>query len=152
MPEKVSRGARLVVGLISGTSMDGIDAALVRISGPAAQPRVRLVAFETLAYSAQVRQAILRIATGESATAGEISQLNFLLGEIFAEAALTRLPQSPRLTRAPRRDRLPRPDHLSSGRADSRMRQKHHQHAANRRAFRDRRAHRRASGGGFSPG
>ncbi len=87
MPEKVSRGARLVVGLISGTSMDGIDAVLVRISGPAAQPRVRLVAFETLAYSAQVRQAILRIATGESATAGEISQLNFLLGEIFAEAA-----------------------------------------------------------------
>ena len=68
--------------------MDGIDAALVRISGPATQPRVRLVAFETLAYSAPVRQTILRIATGESATAGEISQLNFLLGELFAEAAL----------------------------------------------------------------
>jgi anhydro-N-acetylmuramic acid kinase len=78
----------LVVGLISGTSMDGIDAALVRISGPATQPRVRLVAFETLAYSVPVRQTILRIATGEPSTVGETSQLNFLLGELFAEAAL----------------------------------------------------------------
>ena len=88
MPEKVSRNPRLVVGLISGTSMDGIDAALVRISGHATQPRVRLIAFETLAYSLQVRQVILGIAAGEATTAGEISQLNFLLGELFAEAAL----------------------------------------------------------------
>jgi anhydro-N-acetylmuramic acid kinase len=88
VPEKSSRASRLVVGLISGTSMDGIDAALVRISGPATQPRVRLVAFATLNYSAPVRQTILRIATGEASTAGEISQLNFLLGELFAEAAL----------------------------------------------------------------
>ena len=73
---------------MSGTSMDGIDAALVRISGPATQPRVRLMAFETFAYSAPVRQRVFRVATGESATAGEISQLNFLLGELFAEAAL----------------------------------------------------------------
>jgi anhydro-N-acetylmuramic acid kinase len=86
--EEASRRARLVVGLISGTSMDGIDAALVRISGPVTQPRVRLLAFETLAYSAPVRQTILRIATGEAATAGEISQLNFLLGEFFVQAAL----------------------------------------------------------------
>ena len=88
MPEKSPRGSRLVVGLISGTSMDGIDAALVRISGPATRPRVRLVGFETLAYSGPVRQSLLRIATGEPVTAGEISQLNFLLGELFAEAAL----------------------------------------------------------------
>ena len=87
MPEKSPRGSRWVVGLISGTSMDGIDAALVRISNPAKRPRVRLLAFETYAYSASVRQSLLRIATGESVTAGEISQLNFLLGELFADAA-----------------------------------------------------------------
>ena len=69
MPEPSSRNSRLVVGLISGTSMDGIDAALVRISGPATQPHVCLVAFETLAYSAPVRQTILRISAGQAATA-----------------------------------------------------------------------------------
>ena len=88
MPEQLSERSRRVVGLISGTSMDGIDAALVHISGPATQPRVRLLAFETLPYAAPVRKSLLRIAAGEPATAGEISQLNFLLGELFAEAAL----------------------------------------------------------------
>jgi anhydro-N-acetylmuramic acid kinase len=88
MSKKSLHSSRLVVGLISGTSMDGIDAALVRISGPATQPRVRLIEFETLAYSSTVRQTILRVATGEAVTGGEISQLNFLLGELFADAAL----------------------------------------------------------------
>lgn len=87
MREKASRSSRLILGLISGTSMDGIDAALVRISGSPEKPRVRLLAFETLAYSVGVRQRILRVAAGETTTAGEISQLNFLLGDLFAEAA-----------------------------------------------------------------
>jgi anhydro-N-acetylmuramic acid kinase len=68
--------------------MDGVDAALVRISGPQDRPRVRLLASTTLAYPREIRQRVLRVAAGERVTAGEISQLNFLLGEIFAEAAL----------------------------------------------------------------
>ena len=88
MRQQSSLGSRLVVGLMSGTSLDGIDAALVRISGPATKPRVRLRAFETHPYPASVREAVLRVATGQPTTAGEISQLNFLLGELFAEAAL----------------------------------------------------------------
>lgn len=88
MPDETARHRRLAVGLISGTSMDGIDAALVRLSGPAEKPRVRLRAFVTVPYPKAVRQALLRVAGSESTTAGEISQLNFLLGELFAEAAL----------------------------------------------------------------
>jgi anhydro-N-acetylmuramic acid kinase len=79
---------RLAVGLISGTSMDGVDAALVRLSGPQERPSVRLLAATTVAYPREVRERVLRVAAGEHVTAGEISQLNFLLGEIFAEAAL----------------------------------------------------------------
>jgi anhydro-N-acetylmuramic acid kinase len=86
---KRSKGAaRLAVGLMSGTSMDGVDAALVRLAGPAEQPRVRLLAFVTLPYPPEVRRWILHVATGDPITAGEISQLNFLLGELFARAAL----------------------------------------------------------------
>jgi len=73
---------------MSGTSMDGIDAALVRLGGRTEQPLVRLVAFDTLPYPKSVREEALRIAAGEPATAGRISQVNFLLGELFAEAAL----------------------------------------------------------------
>ena len=82
------RRSRLAVGLISGTSMDGIDAALVRLTGSADQPRVRLLAFSTLPYPSEVRQWIMRIAAGEQTSAQEVSRLNFLLGQLFAEAAL----------------------------------------------------------------
>jgi len=89
VPEKSSRVSRLVVGLISGTSMDGIDAALVRISGPATQPRVRLLAFETVPYPDWLRQRLLAIAGGDATTAGEIDRLNTLLGVAFGEATMS---------------------------------------------------------------
>jgi len=81
-------GKRLAVGLMSGTSMDGIDAALVELRGPAQQPCLRLLACVSNPYPQAVRERLLHVATGEPTTAGAISQLNFLLGELFAEAAL----------------------------------------------------------------
>lgn len=68
--------------------MDGIDAALVRISGPPEKPRVRLRAFVTKPYRPAEREAIAHVASGGPAGASVISQLNFWLGEHFAEAAL----------------------------------------------------------------
>ena len=88
MPKPFARSPRLAVGLMSGTSLDGIDAALVRVSGPPEKPRVRLLAFDTTPYRVEVRRCIARVAAGESVNAGIISQLNFLLGELFAEATL----------------------------------------------------------------
>jgi anhydro-N-acetylmuramic acid kinase len=75
------------VGLISGTSMDGVDAALVQISGPAEKPQVGLLAFTSLAYPEGVRERLLEIAGQSSTSAGEISALNFSLGKLFARAA-----------------------------------------------------------------
>ena len=74
----------LALGIMSGTSADGIDVALVRFSGPTAT----LENFTAFPFPASVRDVILRLGEGRSTTTGEISQLNFTLGEIFAEAAL----------------------------------------------------------------
>jgi anhydro-N-acetylmuramic acid kinase len=68
--------------------MDGIDAVLVRISGPPEKPRVRLLAFLTKPYRPAEREAIAHVASGGPAGASVISQLNFWLGEHFADAAL----------------------------------------------------------------
>jgi anhydro-N-acetylmuramic acid kinase len=73
---------------MSGTSMDGIDAALVRIGGPPEKPRVRLLAFLTRPYQTAERETIAHVASGGPASASTISHLNFLLGELFADAAL----------------------------------------------------------------
>jgi anhydro-N-acetylmuramic acid kinase len=77
-----------VLGLMSGTSADGIDVALAEISGAPPRLKARIVDFTAIPYSRRVRSAILRLAEGETTTTAEISQLNFLLGELFAEAAL----------------------------------------------------------------
>lgn len=81
-------GGMLILGLMSGTSADGIDVALVRISGPAASPRAKLIAFTDFSYPPAVRTAVLHLANGASTTTREISQLNFRLGQVFADAAL----------------------------------------------------------------
>jgi anhydro-N-acetylmuramic acid kinase len=87
---KVLRSAapRLLVGLMAGTSLDGVDAALVRVTGPATAPRVQLLEFISVPYSQGVRRRVLRVASGQPVPAGEISQLNFLLGALFADAAI----------------------------------------------------------------
>jgi anhydro-N-acetylmuramic acid kinase len=87
MSKTIARQSRLAVGLISGTSMDGIDAALVRLTGSAECSGVRLLAFTACPYPRAVRQRLMRIAAGEPTTTKEISELNFLLGEMFADAA-----------------------------------------------------------------
>ena len=76
------------MGLMAGTSLDGVDAALVRLSGPPASPKFRLAAFATTPYPTRLRQRLLRVAGGEATTAGELSELNFRVGEAFARAAL----------------------------------------------------------------
>jgi anhydro-N-acetylmuramic acid kinase len=72
---------------MSGTSADGIDAALVELAGSPPWISAKLKGHYHMAFPARVRQMILRIANGASTTAGEISQLNFLLGEEFARTA-----------------------------------------------------------------
>ena len=68
--------------------MDAIDAALISISGARDRIRIRRLGFVSSPYPGAVRRRILRVAAGGAVPAGEISQLNFLLGELFAEAAI----------------------------------------------------------------
>jgi anhydro-N-acetylmuramic acid kinase len=81
---------RLALGLMSGTSVDGIDVALVRIAPSITEnaAHARLENFVTVPFPVTVRAEVLRIAEGTPVSAGEISQLNFRLGQIFGDAAL----------------------------------------------------------------
>ncbi|MBI1739222.1 MAG: anhydro-N-acetylmuramic acid kinase, partial [Acidobacteria bacterium] len=88
-PFRGSSRPLLVLGLMSGTSADGIDVALARISGRPPRLKAALENFLAVPFPAEVRAAVLRIANGAATSTAEISQLNFLLGELFAAAALT---------------------------------------------------------------
>jgi anhydro-N-acetylmuramic acid kinase len=75
----------LVAGVMSGTSADGVDVALVRISPGTDTPRVKLVGHHHSPYPKQVREAVLRAMGTEPTTTADLSRLNWRLGEIYAE-------------------------------------------------------------------
>lgn len=75
-----------VAGIMSGTSADGIDVALVRILGKGSNLTVKLLAHEHFPYSSEVRSAVLSAMNATQTSVAELSRLNFLLGELYAEA------------------------------------------------------------------
>jgi anhydro-N-acetylmuramic acid kinase len=82
------KNSLIVLGLMSGTSADGIEAALVRISDAPPKLKSKLVGQASLPIPKPIRAKILQIAEGTSVPAAEISQLNFRLGHLFADAAI----------------------------------------------------------------
>jgi anhydro-N-acetylmuramic acid kinase len=85
----MSKKPMLVLGMMSGTSADGIDVALARISGAPPRLIVKLLGHTCVKLPVALRKEILHVAEGHLITANELSQLNFRLGEVFAGAALS---------------------------------------------------------------
>jgi anhydro-N-acetylmuramic acid kinase len=76
---------RRIVGLISGTSADGIDAALVEVTGSGETTAARLLDFQSRPYPGDLRTRVLAL---KDAEAEELLRLHYRLGEEFAAAAL----------------------------------------------------------------
>jgi anhydro-N-acetylmuramic acid kinase len=69
-------------GLMSGTSVDGVDVAVIDYS----KDSLNVLAFETFPYPAALRKSIFRLFNPETARIEDICRLNFAVGEVFAEA------------------------------------------------------------------
>jgi len=72
--EKESRN---VIGLMSGTSCDGIDACLVKITGNGLSTKVDIIGFETYPYENEIRELIFEASCKETGTVDKICQLDF---------------------------------------------------------------------------
>lgn len=83
-----SGSVRRVVGLMSGTSADGVDAAVVELSGNAESTRLGQVVFRRIPYLPELREKVLALMLPETSRVDEICRMNFILGEVFADAAL----------------------------------------------------------------
>lgn len=84
-----AKGVHRVVGMMSGTSVDGVDAALIELSREGGAPRVKLLAFENTPYPQGVRERVFELFRPETSTVDRIGYMNFLLGELYARAALS---------------------------------------------------------------
>jgi anhydro-N-acetylmuramic acid kinase len=76
----------IVAGIMSGTSADGINVAIVRVLGRGLRTRFELLAHEQYPYPAAVRRSVLAMMNAPAATVADLARLNFLLGELYADA------------------------------------------------------------------
>jgi len=86
--EIINKKAKYLIGLISGTSMDGVDAVLIKLKGCGEKTSFKQIKFITHPYPTGLKERINNIITNKKTSPEEISKLNILLGEIFADAAL----------------------------------------------------------------
>lgn len=70
---------------MSGTSLDGIDVAIVDITGSGFKAKINVLTSHSVPYPKKIREALFAV-SNTSAQTGDISRLNFLLGELYAEA------------------------------------------------------------------
>jgi len=91
----MTKDGLIVAGVMSGTSADGIDVALVRIAQPGERrrsggaPRIQLLGNAAYPYSPIVRRMVLSAMNAPSASVADLARLNFLLGELYANAVLS---------------------------------------------------------------
>jgi anhydro-N-acetylmuramic acid kinase len=90
----MSKNGMIVAGVMSGTSADGIDVALVQIGESNLRGRVarghtiKLLGHMQFPYSANVRVSIIAAMNADRASVADLARLNFLLGELYADAVL----------------------------------------------------------------
>ena len=84
--ELLKKDQKRVIGLMSGTSVDGIDAAIVEITGCGLETEVDLIAFETFPFPSGVPQRILALCQPDTGRVDDICEMNFYIGHLFAEA------------------------------------------------------------------
>lgn len=84
--ELFERESRLVVGLMSGTSVDGIDAVIAEIGGNGTGTRLRQIDFITLPFPEGFKELVLRNSQTGTSDVADIARLNFLIAQLYADA------------------------------------------------------------------
>ncbi|TZF86139.1 anhydro-N-acetylmuramic acid kinase (plasmid) [Pedobacter sp. BS3] len=82
--QMAQKPSRLIIGLMSGTSLDGLDMALCRISGHGKETTARVLEFETAPYENAFKDDILRIFSKKTVDLEKLTLLNEQTGNLHA--------------------------------------------------------------------
>lgn len=82
----LNKPSRLIVGLMSGTSLDGVDAAIVRIEGSGLESKVELVHFTSTPYDNELREKIKDLCSIERSDVAQVCGMNFRMAHVLADA------------------------------------------------------------------
>jgi len=81
------KNTRRIMGLMSGTSVDGITAALANITGTGDRVEIDLIGYRTYLYDARVRERVFKLFNPGMSTVQDVCEMNFVVGEAFGETA-----------------------------------------------------------------
>jgi anhydro-N-acetylmuramic acid kinase len=81
-----SKDSFLCIGLMSGTSMDGVDAALVEMTADPKRPDIKLIAFKTTPYPPELKDSLMDVAMGQACSAEDIGRLGTSVAVAFSAA------------------------------------------------------------------
>ena len=84
----VNKTGRVVIGVLSGTSVDGVDVVLSKISGKSTKTKIKVVDFHTYPLKADLKRFILKCSSENSGNAEDLCRLNFMIGNLFADSVL----------------------------------------------------------------
>lgn len=82
----LEKQTRVVIGLMSGTSVDGIDAVLVEIEGSGTETKLKQIAFRTTPFPSGFKEFVLKNSRSGSSDVADIARLNFLVAQLYADA------------------------------------------------------------------
>lgn len=82
------KDVRRIVGLMSGTSADGVSAALVEVEGCWVDTKLNLLKFRNYPYPRDIREKIFELFSPDTSTVDKICHMNFVLGEFFADCVM----------------------------------------------------------------
>jgi len=80
------RSARTVAGIMTGTSMDGVDAVIAHLDGSGSSLSIDVVAFAHRTYPEAVRSLVRRVAEADTASVDDLTRLNVRLSSLYADA------------------------------------------------------------------
>lgn len=90
----LNKKSKLIIGLLSGTSIDGIDAALIKVSGNGKNTKIKILDFITHPVPHKIKEAVLKNSNNRTAKIEEICRLNVILGALFSDAVLRLIKRS----------------------------------------------------------
>ena len=80
------KNPKIVVGIMSGTSADGVDVAVVEVLNAGRQTKVKTIGWKTFPFDEGLKKLILKNSQPETSKVDEICRLNFLLAQIYADS------------------------------------------------------------------
>lgn len=91
LSQTAAKKSKLIIGLMSGTSLDGLDIALCEIKGSSRETELKLLEFKTIAFPDGLSEKLKKVVSVETISARELTILNTLLGDYHGQLVLNAL-------------------------------------------------------------